>query len=150
VTFDPKIFDFATSDVAVDKKTNDKDQTYFDVSLKAYFTNPFAFTMSYMKVQLKATILYEGVPIVHVYTSSKDSISLKSGRNSLKIYLLTVAEYTLQLMNMIGRVADGDAVDVVISGLEILGDCKWSWLVDILDGLAIPLTIPPIDDNQLK
>jgi hypothetical protein len=145
--FDPKIFDFATSDVAVDKKTNDKGQNYFNVSFKAYFTNSFAFTMSDMKVQLKATILYEGVPIVHVYTSPKDSISLKSGRNSLQLHLLTVADYTAQLMNMIGRVAAGDAIDVVISGLEILGDWRWMWVQDILDGLMIPFTIPPIEDD---
>jgi hypothetical protein len=147
---DPAIFEMKTENVQVTPTKNYRNQSHFIATADTLFTNPFSFSMQSMNIQLQTTIYYKNVPIVHVSTFPTQMLGIQTGRNKLRLKMVTVPEYNAELMTLISRVADGIETRIVISDFKILGDPKWQWIQDMVDGWSIPYTIPKIEDFPMN
>ncbi len=139
--FDVSSFNASAQDVDV-KESKTPYGTQYAVSASIHFNNTLPFTMSFQPLQFGCWVYYKNVPIVNVYTKSNAKLGLNKGKNVVEVRALTNSLYTFQLMELIGRVADGEDVPVSVKDIKFSGNVKWQWVQDMVDGWSIPVIIP--------
>ena len=102
-----------------------------------------------MKVQLEFQVYFKGVPILKIATNSA-KIGLVSGKNSQDVKAISNPLFTRELMELIGEVSEGVDSPIVVKDIKFSGNSKFEWIQDMVDGWAIPFTVPGMEGDDLK
>jgi hypothetical protein len=103
--------------------------------------------MSYFKVQLGVQIYFKGVPVLRIMTNSK-SFGFASGKNNQDIKAISNPLYTSELMELIGTVSDGIDTPILVKDIKFIGNTKFEWMQDMVDGWEIPFIVPGMKEAR--
>ncbi|KAJ3270183.1 hypothetical protein HDV01_000462 [Terramyces sp. JEL0728] len=119
--FDPKQFNASYSEVDI-KTVKKKGFDQYFVSLNANFINPYPV---YSNKILDITV----------------DLRLREQQNKKRISIVSAAEYSFELMEMVGKIAENDDVYLTVKDFQIEGIGEYQ---DIIDGLYYEFLVPKI------
>lgn len=137
-SFDYKTLNTTATDILVDQVQTTKGLQYL-IGLVVNFDNPILASTDEFKMTLGCSVYYKGSRLITASTIPQNTIGLKVGRNSRSIRIVSDPSNTDLLMEMVGRVAEGEDVNVSIRDLKVGG---LQVVQDIVDGLEFNVTVP--------
>ncbi|KAJ3271314.1 hypothetical protein HDV01_006910 [Terramyces sp. JEL0728] len=146
-TFDPAQFNFQTNDVSLSTVETDKGLTQYLVTLTASFTNPYQFSISEIQTTVAAVVYYKNVSVFHINTENGVPVKLDWLDNDYFIEIQSVAEYTTELMELVGRISEGEDVEIVVSDITLSGYSN-TWIQDMLDGWNVKIVVPGLSEGD--
>ncbi|KAJ3320009.1 hypothetical protein HDV06_005743 [Boothiomyces sp. JEL0866] len=129
-------FNASYSDVEI-KTVKKKGFDQYFVSLNANFFNPFP-VYSKLENNVHFGVYYQGNKILNITVD----LRLREQQNKKLIKIESVAEYSFELMEMVGKVAENEDVYLTVKDLQIEGIREYQ---DIIDGLYYEFLVPKIE-----
>ncbi|KAJ3315798.1 hypothetical protein HDV04_000005 [Boothiomyces sp. JEL0838] len=138
---DLKQFNASYSDVEI-KTVKKKGFDQYFVSLSANFVNPFP-VYSKLENLVHFGVYYQGNKILNITVD----LRLREQQNKKLIKIESVAEYSFELMEMVGKVAENEDVYLTVKDLQIEGIGEYQ---DLIDGLYYEFLVPKIEIENYK